>query len=77
MIADYTGTNTSGHKVETQALDKVWQQPEQFSKRISDLTKASANLKKVALTGDEAAIKKAIGGIGRTCGGCHDDFKKD
>ncbi|NQZ80802.1 MAG: cytochrome c [Colwellia sp.] len=77
MIADYTGTNTSGHKVETQALDKVWQQPEQFSKRISDLTKASANLKKVALTGDEAVIKKAIGGIGRTCGGCHDDFKKD
>jgi cytochrome c556 len=23
------------------------------------------------------AIKSAIGGVGKTCGGCHDDFKKD
>ena len=32
------------------------------------------------LSGDhhnEDAIKKAIGGVGKTCGGCHDDFKKD
>jgi cytochrome c556 len=75
MIADYTLTDTSAHKVKTEALDKIWQQPDAFAQRIKDLTVASANLQKVALSGDEGAVKKAIGGVGKTCGGCHDDFK--
>ncbi|MBA6301798.1 cytochrome c [Colwellia sp. MB02u-14] len=77
MIADYTRTNTSAHKVKTEALDKIWEQPDAFSKRIDDLTQASANLQKAALSGDESLIKKAIGGVGKTCGGCHDDFKAE
>jgi cytochrome c556 len=75
MIADYSRTNTSGHKIETEALDKIWEQPEAFAKRINDLTLASANLQKAAATGNEGAMKKAISGVGKTCGGCHDDFK--
>jgi cytochrome c556 len=31
----------------------------------------------VSTSGDVKAIKSAIGGVGKTCGGCHDDFKKD
>lgn len=77
MIADYTRTNTSAHKVKTEALDKIWQQPDNFAKRIKDLTIASANLQKAALSGNESIIKKAIGGVGRTCGGCHDNFKAE
>lgn len=77
MIADYTRTDTSGHKVKTEALDKIWKKPTDFAKRINDLTLASANLQKAALSGDEAAVKKAIGGVGRTCGGCHDNFKAE
>ncbi len=77
MIADYTRTDTSGFKVKTEALDKIWKQPKAFAKRIDDLTKASAKLQKVAMSGDTASIKKAIGGVGKTCGGCHDDFKAD
>jgi cytochrome c556 len=34
-------------------------------------------LQKAALSGDESLIKKAIGGVGKTCGGCHDDFKAE
>ena len=75
MIEDYTRTNTSAHKVETEALDKIWSQPDDFTKRIKDLTAASANLQKAALSGNEVLVKKAIGGVGKTCGGCHDDFK--
>jgi cytochrome c556 len=75
MIADYTRTDTSAHKVKTEALDKIWTQPDNYAKRIEDLTKASANLQKAALSGNEGLIKKAIGGVGKTCGGCHDDFK--
>ena len=77
MIADYTRTDTSTHKVKTEALDKIWQQPTDFAKRIENLTLASANLQKAALNGNEGAIKKAIGGVGKTCGGCHDDFKAE
>ncbi len=77
MIIDYNKLDTSAFKLKTEALNKVWLNPEQFSKRANDLTKASAHLKMVAKSGDESAIKKAIGGVGRTCGGCHDDFKKD
>lgn len=78
MIGDYLKTDTSAHKVETEALDEVWQQPEEFSVSIMKLTKASAKLQKLANLGsDEKAIKKAISGVGRSCGGCHDGFKKD
>lgn len=77
MISDYHKLNTSAYKLNTEALNKIWLQPEQFTKRTMDLMQASANLKKIAKSGDEAQIKKAIGGVGRTCGGCHDDFKKD
>jgi cytochrome c556 len=77
MIADYTRTDTSAHKVKTEALDAVWQQPDAFAQRIKDLTLASENLQKAAASGNEAAVKKAIGGVGRTCGGCHDDFKAE
>ncbi|TWX47420.1 c-type cytochrome [Colwellia hornerae] len=77
MIADYTRTDTSTYKVKTEALNKIWQQPDAFSKRIKDLTQASASLQTAALSGDESLIKKAIGGVGKTCGGCHDDFKAE
>ena len=77
MIADYTRTDTSKFDVKTEALAKIWQEPDHFSKDIEKLTLASANLIAAAQSNDESAIKKAIGGVGKTCGGCHDDFKKD
>jgi len=77
FIADYTRTDTSKFNVKTEALNDVWSKRTAFEKRINDLTNASAHLQQVAKTGDEAKIKKAIGGVGKTCGGCHDDFKKD
>ncbi|GLX78557.1 cytochrome c' [Thalassotalea insulae] len=77
MINDYTKTDTSKFKVDTEALEEVWSKRAAFEKRTDDLTSASANLIKVVSTGKEGEIKKAIGGIGKTCGGCHDDFKAD
>jgi cytochrome c556 len=77
MIADYTRTDTSAYKVKTDALPEVWTKRDAFEKRIDDLSSASAKLVKVSTSGDESAIKAAIGGVGKTCGGCHDNFKKD
>lgn len=77
MIADYNKVDTSGFKVKTEALDEVWKKPEDFAKRTEALIKASAHLQTVAQSGDESAIKKAISGVGRSCGGCHDNFKAE
>ena len=77
MIADYSKTDTSGFKVKTEALNDIWKKPEAYAKRINDLTKSSATLQAVAMSGDTAAIKRAIGGVGKTCGGCHDNFRAD
>jgi len=77
MIADHTSTNTSGFKVKTEALNDIWEKPDAFEQRTNDLVTASAHLQKIANSGDESAIKKAIGEVGKSCGGCHDDFKAD
>ncbi len=77
MIDDHTKTDTSKFEVKTEALNEMWTDRSSFEKRTNDLTLASLALKNVAATGDEMNIKKAIGRVGKTCGGCHDDFKKD
>ena len=77
MINDYSKVNTSKFNVKSDALNNMWTDRSTFEKRINDLTKASEALVTVAANGEESAIKKAISGVGRTCGGCHDDFKKD
>ena len=64
-------------KCPTEALATIWQEADKYSDSIDKLTKASSALIVAAQSKDEKAIKKAIGGVGKTCGGCHDDFKKD
>jgi len=77
MIADYTRTDTTKFDVKTEALAKIWQEPEHFSKDIDKLTIASSKLIAAAKSNNESDIKKAIGGVGKTCGGCHDHFKEE
>lgn len=77
MMADYLKLDTRKFNVETEALDKIWQQPKDFNDKIQALITASANLQDVAKQGDEKSTKKAIGKLAKTCGGCHDVYKKD
>lgn len=77
MIADYSRTDTSKFNVNTEALPKIWQEPAHYGEYVDKFTLASQALITAAQSKDEASIKKAIGGVGKTCGGCHDDFKKD
>ncbi|WP_158972389.1 cytochrome c [Paraglaciecola sp. L3A3] len=77
MIEDYLETDTSNFKVKTHAVDKIWQNKADFSSKISDLTEAAVNLQAVAKSGDESQYKSAIGGVFKTCKGCHDKYKED
>lgn len=58
------------------ALPAVFKDPAKFKKASEDMQAAIANLVTVSKTGDIPALKGAIGGIGKTCGGCHDNFRE-
>tara|TARA_R110001583_G_scaffold2536_7_gene18272 strand:- start:157 stop:627 length:471 start_codon:yes stop_codon:yes gene_type:complete len=77
MISDYTQTDTSAFKVKTRAKNVVWTDRDKFLNNIEKLTTASSTLITAARSKDENAIKKAIAGVGKTCGGCHDDYRED
>lgn len=77
MLGDYLKTDTRKFSVKTDALDSVWTERAKLEGKITDFTNASSQLQKAVASGDEKAIKRAIGGVGKTCGSCHDDFKKD
>ncbi|MDO7085211.1 cytochrome c [Pseudocolwellia sp. AS88] len=77
MIEDYMRTDTSGFDVPGDALKDIWEKPEAFEKRTNALVTASADLLAAAKLGEESAIKKAIGGVGKSCGGCHNEFRED
>lgn len=77
MIDDYTSVDTRKFDVKTEALDKVWEDRADFDSKIQALLKASSTLAQTAKSGDANAIKSAIGGIGKSCKGCHDVYKQD
>jgi len=60
----------------SEALPAVFKDPAKFKKASEDMQAAIANLVTVSKTGDAPALKTAISGIGRTCGGCHDNFRE-
>ncbi|MEO9944529.1 MAG: cytochrome c [Paraglaciecola sp.] len=77
MIEDYFALDTTKFDVKTEALDDIWKNKADYKEKIDALTAASMNLNKVATAGDEGKYKSAIGGIFKTCKGCHDSYKAD
>ena len=77
MISDYLKADTSKFKLETEALDNIWTESEKFTMKTQALIEASSALHKIAGSGDESLIRKAIGAVGKSCGGCHDDYKAE
>ncbi|MEJ2455727.1 MAG: cytochrome c [Candidatus Thiodiazotropha sp.] len=61
---------------ETDALPDIWLDFEGFSQKLDALRAASRKLSDVATSGDKAAMGDALGKTGKTCKGCHDNFKE-
>jgi len=74
MPWDGFAESTKGEK--SAALPAVWSDPAKFKTAIDNFQNAVQALVKVSRGGDEAAQKAAIGGLGKTCGGCHQDFRQ-
>ena len=60
----------------SEALPKIWEQPAEFKKHMDDFVAAARKLGSVGPAGDMAAIGPAVQALGKTCKGCHDDFRK-
>jgi len=61
---------------ETRALPAIWEKPDEFKKAYEAYQTAAANLAKTAET-DPKGVPAAVGALGKTCKGCHDDFQKE
>ncbi|MBV0934117.1 c-type cytochrome [Marinobacterium weihaiense] len=60
---------------ETDALPAIEDEWDKFEGGMNALVERSAKLAEVAKTGDMDQIKPAFGEVGKTCKGCHDNFK--
>lgn len=64
-------------KGDTRAKADIWSDNAKFTANAQKLQEETARLAAAAKSGDEAAMKAAFGEVGRTCKGCHDQFRKD
>ena len=63
-------------KGETHAKPEVWSDAAKFKSAGEKMEHEIAKLAEVAKGGDLNAVKAQFGATGKTCKGCHDDFKK-
>ncbi len=68
--------DTRGTEGFTKAKDAVWENWEDFAKRMDSLEADTAAFAEVTKqTTDMDEIKAAFGLVGRNCKGCHDEYK--
>ncbi|MDT8438431.1 MAG: cytochrome c [Wenzhouxiangellaceae bacterium] len=77
MLADAFAADTRANTVTTEALDRIWEQPDDFAEKVQAAVDASQRLVTAAGSGDEGATREAIAGMGSSCGSCHDVFRVD
>jgi cytochrome c556 len=66
---------SGGDKSET--LPAVWEKPEAFKQRVDAFVAAAKQLEEIAASGDMKSIGGGLQKLGKTCKGCHDDFREE
>lgn len=59
------------------AKPEIWKDAAKFKAASDKMVAEIAKLETAAKAGNLDAIKAAMGGVGGSCKGCHDDFRKD
>src|SRR5215469_14676568 len=76
MQPDIFSTDTRKFTLKTKAREGIWTNKSDFDAKSNDLQKAATDAATAAKGGaDQAALKKALFGIGHGCSGCHDNFR--
>ncbi|MGH8229032.1 MAG: c-type cytochrome [Steroidobacteraceae bacterium] len=76
MIAAAFRTDTSKFDVKTLAKPNVWTDKAGFDMQIRDLQQAVSKMQQAAMSGDKTATLDALKGVGKSCGSCHNKFRK-
>ena len=61
----------------TGAKPEIWQDPKDFSAKVSGLQTAAAAFNSAAAGNDIAAIKDSFGKLGGSCKACHDKYRAE
>ena len=61
---------------DTKAKPVIWENWSKFESAVKAFVRESAKLAKVAESGDMEALAKQVRATGKTCGGCHRNFRK-
>lgn len=65
--------STPDATVKTTANEKIWSDWDGFAKRFPEMKEAALNL--AAAAGDKSAMGAAMGNLGKSCKGCHDEYR--
>lgn len=60
----------------TDAEPAIWEKPADYKEAVDAFVTESAKLAEVAKGGDAAALGAQLKATGKSCGGCHDGFRK-
>ena len=63
-------------KGRTKSKQVIWEQWSEFETAASDFERESIKLVEVAQSGDMEALSKQVRTTGKTCSGCHRNFRK-
>ena len=72
----WDGFDASTQNEKSRALPAIWKEPDKFKQAAAAFENEAAKLYQVSRSGDEAAVKAQIGAVGKTCAGCHDNFRQ-
>ena len=72
----WDGFAASTESEKSRALPAVWKEADKFKEAASRFENEAAKLYQASRGGDEAAVKAQIGAVGKTCAGCHDNFRQ-
>ena len=63
-------------KGRTKSKQVIWEKWSEFESAASDFERESIKLVEVAQSGDMEALSKQVRATGKTCSGCHRNFRK-
>ena len=72
----WDGFDPSTKDVKSATLPAAFEQQAKFREAAARLENEANRLYQVAQSGSEDAVKAQIGAVGKTCGGCHNDFRQ-
>jgi cytochrome c556 len=64
------------HEGPTDALPEIWENADEWKQSVDKFVAESGKLAEVAKSGDPAQIGPQLKATGKTCGSCHDSFRK-